>query len=408
MAVDAATVRAAVETAGDAVAITHRPCALAGWGGRVLDAAEAINVLDGPAAEGAWTVGDRRFDVTPVDAMLPWSGRAVAALSANLGDDGRALLLLEGAALDTPAEEAWLERCEGSTVSPPSRVALASARGFRGQTEELLAFYDAAFHATAAAPAEDLRVVLACTSNGAVARIPCLLKAPDAGLVAAWVSSSVEEDGAGAWRAAAVEARAVWHRAPTIVVRDRRLDVETTDAWRPNDHGDLWTAALEAGVDVPTELEPAVLNLTPADHLKRVPRDRPLGVRRLLKGRSPALAEVAIGAAAEHAFMRLQDAPLRLVDGLCPPPVLGALAAQKGVAVCDDFGTGGTVLALAYDNDDDDETPPAAIILIKREGDVLEATSPPLVNPLRRENEEGAVAVLRLFDIEEPSPEERC
>ena len=28
--------------------------------------------------------------------------------------------------------------------------------------------------------------------------------------------------------------------------------------------------------------------------MKRVPRDRPLGVRRLLKGRSPALAEVAI------------------------------------------------------------------------------------------------------------------
>ena len=63
---------------------------------------------------------------------------------------------------------------------------------------------------------------------------------------------------------------------------------------------------------------------------------------------------------------------------------------------------------MAYDNDDDDETPPAAILLIKRAGDVLEATSPPLVNPLRRENEEGAVAVLRLFDIEEPSPEERC
>ena len=83
MAVDAATVRAAIAEAGDAVAITHRPCALAGWGGRVLDAAEAINVLDGPAAEGAWTVGDRRFDVTPVDAMLPWSGRAVAALSAT-------------------------------------------------------------------------------------------------------------------------------------------------------------------------------------------------------------------------------------------------------------------------------------------------------------------------------------
>ena len=123
---------------------------------------------------------------------------AVAALSANLGDDGRALLLLEGAALDTPAEEAWLERCEGSIVSPPSRVALASARGFRGRTEELLAFYDAALHATAAAPAEDLRVVLACRSNGAVARIPCVLKAPDASLVAAWVSSSVEEDGAGA------------------------------------------------------------------------------------------------------------------------------------------------------------------------------------------------------------------
>ena len=127
-------------------------------------------------------------------------------------------------------------------------MALASARGFRGQTEDLLAFYDAALHATAAAPAEDLRVVLACRSNGAVARIPCLLKAPDAGLVAAWVSSSVEEDGAGAWRAAAVEARARWHRAPAIVVRDRRLEVETTDAWRPNDHGDLWTAALEAGV----------------------------------------------------------------------------------------------------------------------------------------------------------------
>ena len=265
MAVDAATVRAAVETAGDHPrAITHRPCALAGWGGRALDAAEAINVLDGPAAEGAWTVGDRRIDVTPVDAMLPWSGRAVAALSANLGDDGRALLLLEGAALDTPAEEAWLERCEGSTVSPPSRVALASARGFRGQTEDLLAFYDAALHATAAAPAEDLRVVLACTSNGAVARIPCLLKAPDAGLVAAWVSSSVEEDGAGAWRAAAVEARARWHRAPAIVVRDRRLEVETTDAWRPNDHGDLWTAALEAGVNVPIQLAPAALALAPS------------------------------------------------------------------------------------------------------------------------------------------------
>ena len=93
-------------------------------------------------------------------------------------------------------------------------------------------------------------------------------------------------------------------------------------------------------------------------------------MRRLLKGRSTALAEVAVGAAAEHAFMRLQDGPLRLVDGLCPPPVLGALAAQKGVAVCDDFGTGGTVLTLAYDNDDDDETPPAALMLIKRAGDV--------------------------------------
>ena len=113
----------------------------------VLDAAEAINVLDGPAAEGAWTVGDRRFDVTPVDAMVAWRGRGVAALSANLGDDGRALLHLEGATLETPPEEAWLERCEGSTVSPPSRVALASARGFRGQTEDLLAFYDAALHA---------------------------------------------------------------------------------------------------------------------------------------------------------------------------------------------------------------------------------------------------------------------
>ena len=57
MAVDAATVRAAITEAGDAVAITHRPCALAGWGGRALDAAEAINVLDGPAAEGAWAPG---------------------------------------------------------------------------------------------------------------------------------------------------------------------------------------------------------------------------------------------------------------------------------------------------------------------------------------------------------------
>ena len=52
MAVDAATVRAAITEAGDAVAITHRPCALAGWGGRALDAAEARRILEG-ASTGA-------------------------------------------------------------------------------------------------------------------------------------------------------------------------------------------------------------------------------------------------------------------------------------------------------------------------------------------------------------------
>jgi hypothetical protein len=403
--VSAETVQAAIDAAGEAVVIRHRPCALSSWGGRALDRAEAIEILAGPAAEGAWTVNDERFDVRPVDAGLPWSGRAVAALTATLGDDGRARVHLEGATLEEDAAEAWLERCEGSIVAAPARVALDSACGFRCGVEALLAFYDAAAAATKSPPFADQRVVLACrTAGGAVARVPGLLAAPHAGLVAAWVAAAA--DGPGAWRAVALEARARWHLAPSIVERDGGLAVATAEAWRPGTARDLWTAALDVGVDVPTEVAPADVAPVPAAHLKKVPRDRPFGVRRLLKGRADVLIEVAVGAAAEHAFASLGRGPLRLVDGH-PPPVLGALAAKNGVAVCDNCSREGTVVALSYDHDEDDETPPAFLLLVRRADGVLVSTSPPFVNPLRRREDEGAVAVLRLHAVDEPSPDER-
>ena len=214
MAVDAATVRAAVETAGDAAG--NHPPLRARRLGRPRSAPPRRSMCStgrrprapGPSAAGASTYG-------PSDAMLPWSGAPLPpspiwATTARAYYSSRARRLKRHqrrrgssaarvdritsirVALARRAASAARPRCSPSTTRRSTRRRRARRR-----------------------PARRARLYKQRRGRAH----PVLTQAPDAGLVAAWVSSSVEEDGAGAWRAAAVEARAVWHRAPTIVVR---------------------------------------------------------------------------------------------------------------------------------------------------------------------------------------------
>ena len=128
MAVDAATVRARSRNSRRRPrAITHRPRASPA-GAAACSTPPRRSMCSTGRRPRAFTVGERRFDVTARRRDAAAGAAAPCRPLRDLGDDGRAYYSSRARRQRPPAEEAWLERCEGPPVTSIPRGPRECAR----------------------------------------------------------------------------------------------------------------------------------------------------------------------------------------------------------------------------------------------------------------------------------------
>lgn len=259
--------------------VRHRPFASCAdlearrWS-RVLSRDEAVACAGSFFAEGEWSWDGGEARVVTA-TTLSWCGATAVELRARLDTDclTDVELRVEGRVnIDDESSQLrfWLVCASGAHVAP---LALrgTSVEALACGVDSFIRFYDRL--EDAGALRDPRKVALVVTRGESCVRIPARLAIPSPCVVAAAAANSYGAEGAPrgrSWRAAAAAAYGAWAGAPTIDASTHELVVEPALAasWSPRATSDelrydMWTAALQAGLDVDgVEIQPTTQQTT--------------------------------------------------------------------------------------------------------------------------------------------------